>query len=246
MIYRSLYMDSASYIAAAGMKANLRALDIVSNNLANVNSPGFKQDSPFYRELQLAHGDLRGSAVAGTTTEFSAGTLRSTGNPLDLAINNPNGFFKIETQAGQGYTRNGSFSINEVDELVTQNGNRVLNDRDLPVLIQLDPNSNQEMVISPNGEISQGEVILGKISAVDFEDLSALKKLESQIFITDQQPVEMATPNIQQGVLEESNASAVSSMLDMVELQRMYDMNSKVISSVMGGINKAAIQAIAS
>jgi flagellar basal-body rod protein FlgF len=80
-------MDPATYIAAAGMKANMRSMDVIANNLANVETPGYKADSPFFRELIQSYGDLSGSAVAGVDTDFSAGSIKITGNPLDLAIN---------------------------------------------------------------------------------------------------------------------------------------------------------------
>ena len=237
-------MDPATYIAASGLKANLRALDIASNNMANVDSPGFKADEPFYRMLQKSYGDLSGSAVAGTMTDFTTGTFKQTGNPLDVAINGE-GFLTVRTPQGIGYTRNGSLTISTAGELVTQDGYQVLDNFDQPIPVAIDPSRANEVIINKNGEITIDEQRIGTLKVVDFEDKSQLTKLKDQIFVTDQQPTQVVAPMVEQGVVEQSNANAIKTMIDMVELQRMYDMNSKIVQNVMNQINRRAIADIA-
>ena len=238
-------MHSALYISKTGLSAQDTSLKTISNNLANVDSPGYKSDSPFYRMLQQSFGKLSGSAVAGTVTDHAAGTLRNTGNPLDLAINGE-GFFTVRTPAGVGYTRNGSFSLSPAGELVTQNGNQVLDPQGQPILLTLDPQMSNEVFINRNGDITVDETIVGRINIVNFADNTALTKLSDQIFTTNQQPQQVINPAVEQGFLEQSNASAIESMLQLVNLQRMFDMNSKTVNTVMNQINRSAITGIVS
>lgn len=236
-------MDPASYIAASGMKAQLRALNIASNNLANVESPGYKSDAPFYRMLQQSFGDLSGVAIAGTRTDFTAGSLKTTGNPLDLAINGE-GFFTVRTPAGLGYTRNGCFSISPAGELVTGDGFQVLDRNGLPIQIVRNPNAANQVIIGKNGEVNVDDQQVATLNIVRFDDLSQLSKLENQIFESTVQPQQAVTPNIEQGALEASNANTVSTMLNLVEIERMYDMSSRTIQTVMNTINRRAIAEI--
>lgn len=237
-------MDPASYIAASGLKANLRALDIASNNMANTESPGFKADSPFYRMLNASYGELSGSTVQGTATDFTTGSLRATANPLDLAINGE-GFFSVRTQAGVGYTRNGSFSISQAGELVTQDGFQVLDRNGRAIPVALDPSRSNEIVINKLGEISIDEITIGTLGIARFENLDSLNKQGNNMFTSSEQPQQMTTPIVEQGVIEGSNANPINTMLEMVELQRMYDMNSKTVQTLMANLNRRAIQEIA-
>ena len=238
-------MDPASYIAAAGLKANLRALDIASNNMANSQSPGFKADSPFYRMLNASYGELSGSTVQGTATDFRIGSFRTTSNPLDFAINGE-GFFTVRTPAGTGYTRNGSFSISQAGELVTQDGFQVLDRNGSPIPVALDPSKGNEIVVNKLGEISIDDVTIGTIGIVRFDNLNALEKQGDNMFTSNSQPQQMLTPTIEQGVIEGSNADPITTMLEMVELQRMYDMNSKTVQTLMANLNRRAVRDIVS
>lgn len=237
-------MDPASYIAAAGLKANLRALDIAANNMANTESPGFKADSPFYRMLDASYGELAGSTVEGTATDFRTGSLRATANPLDFAINGE-GFFTVRTQAGIGYTRSGSFNISQAGELVTQDGFQVLDRNGRPIPVAVDPSRGTELVVNKLGEISIDDLNIGTLGIARFDNLNSLSKQGNNMFTSTEQPQQMLTPSIEQGVIEGSNANPINTMLEMVELQRMYDMNSKTVQTLMANLNRRAIQDIA-
>lgn len=237
-------MDPASYIAAAGMKANLRSMDVIANNMANADTPGYKADSPFYRELRQAHGDLAGSTVAGLRTDFSTGSLQITENPLDMAINGQ-GFFTVRTPAGVGYTRNGSFNIGIGGELVTQDGYPVLDNQGQVIPVVLNPNQPNQLEVSRNGEVFIDEQRIAQLNVVSFADLNQLEKLQDQIFTTNQLEQPLVNAEVQQGAIEKSNASVMDSMMQMIEMQRLYEMNSKTIQSVMNSVNRQAIQTIA-
>jgi flagellar basal-body rod protein FlgF len=237
-------MDPATYIAAAGMKSSLRALDIAANNMANVNSPGFKADSPFYRELQQAYGTLSGSAIAGEYTDFRPGSMRMTENPLDLAINGE-GFFTIRTPAGDAYTRNGSFTISPAGELVTQDGYQVLDANGQPIAIALDPQRPNEVMINHSGDITIDEQPVATLGIVAFDDPAQMVKLEAMSFRTNQPARQVVNPMVEQGAIEQSNADAVATMLEMIDLQRMFEMNSKTVLTIMNQVNRQAIDGIA-
>jgi len=237
-------MDAASYIAASGMKSAYRAIEIATNNLANVTSPGFKADRPFYRLLQDQVEQLSGSRLAGTRTDHSPGSLKMTGNPLDLAIDGE-GFFAIRTGNGIRYTRDGNFTMTQAGELVTQEGNQVLDDRNQPIILTSQTGVPNEIAVSREGDVSVDGNITAKLGIYRFADQAALLKEGSLNFSTDAAPQRVVNPEIEQGVLEQSNVNAISAMIDLLEMQRIFDINQRTVYMVMNNINRKAITEIA-
>lgn len=238
-------MDSASYISATAMKAAYRALEVATNNLSNLNSPGFKADKPFYRILNEEADRLSGSAVMGTSTDFSVGPIRRTGAQLDVAIKGQ-GFFAVQTPAGIQYTRNGSFTIGQGGELVTMQGHPVLDQNNQQVYIATGPSPIEKITINQDGEIIIDNFVSSRIGVFSFDDPAGLRKEGDLHFTTDQPPQPVVNPELQQGALEESNVNAVSAMLELIELQRMFDFSYKSVSTTMNDINRQAISTIAS
>ena len=236
-------MDAASYIAAAGMKTSYEAVNVASNNLANANSPGFKADRPFYRLLQ-EQVELSGSRMAGTSTDFSAGTMKTTGNPLDLAIEG-DGFFSIRTPNGTQYTRNGNFSISQTGELVTQEGFAVLDNRGQTIPIIREAGAPNEVSISKTGEIMVDQQIVATLGIYRFDDTATLSKEGDLAWSTDSQPRTVANPMVEQGTLEQSNVNTIRAMLDLVEMNRVFEINQRTIRTLMNSINRRAITEIA-
>ncbi len=237
-------MDAASYIAASGMKSAYRAIEIATNNLANVTSPGFKADRPFYRLLQDQVEQLSGSRLAGTRTDHSPGSLKMTGNPLDLAIDGE-GFFAIRTGNGIRYTRDGNFTMTQAGELVTQEGNQVLDDRNQPIILTSQTGVPNEIAVSREGDVLVDGNITAKLGIYRFADQAALLKEGSLNFSTDAAPQRVVNPEIEQGVLEQSNVNAISAMIDLLEMQRIFDINQRTVYMVMNNINRKAITEIA-
>ena len=237
-------MDAASYIAASGMKSAYRAIEIATNNLANVTSPGFKADRPFYRLLQDQVEQLSGSRLAGTRTDHSPGSLKMTGNPLDLAIDGE-GFFAIRTGNGIRYTRDGNFTMTQAGELVTQEGNQVLDDRNQPIILTSQTGVPNEIAVSREGDVLVDGNITAKLGIYRFADQAALLKEGSLNFSTDAAPQRVVNPEIEQGVLEQSNVNAISAMIDLLEMQRIFDINQRAVYMVMNNINRKAITEIA-
>ena len=220
-------MANGVYIAVSGAQAELRRLDVVSNNLANNNTPGFKKDRVNFKEtlanafLDDSKQDKRFVEVAGTHTDMAPGPLRETGNPLDLALLG-DGFFKVQTPRGQRLTRGGTFMQNTQGQLVTTEGNLLLGMNDEPITI---PPNVSSPVINGTGKIIVGKETVGNLAIVEVKDVSNLKKEEAGTFATNPENIEPATNNTQvhQGYIESGNGDAVRMMITLVETQRHYD-----------------------
>jgi flagellar basal-body rod protein FlgF len=231
------------YISAEGAAAEAQRLEVIANNLANVDTPGFKQDVPTF-QARFAEAIQQGQAAAGdgsiddvgggvkiidVETDHSGGQLKRTGNDLDLAINGK-GFFHIRGDDGQQcLTRAGNFALDTQGRLVTQNGHR-------PVL---DQTGNEIVVapelpwsISPDGFISQagGLYALGMSQP---ESLDELIKVGNNLFepLGAVQPLSLAERNIRQGYLEMSGANPVRQMMAMIETTRAFEANTRMIQN---------------
>ena len=168
-------MGSDAYISASGAAARVRDLDVVSNNLANAGTPGYKRSESIFRSVfETSLRDARGRAVAGAPigafvktdfvgTDFAQGSAERTGSPLHAMIKGP-GFFVVDTPRGPRYTRSGNFGINRERQLATPRGDAILGESG-PIRI---PNGDAKIL--PNGQVtdSRGNVF-GRIKVVDFE-----------------------------------------------------------------------------
>lgn len=227
-------MNSGMYSAISGSVAAMKRLDIISNNLANVNTPGFKKDHMSFESL-LA-GPVNPPAVPQGSTadpilqreniyiDYGAGPVSQTGNPLDLAIDG-DGFFVVQTPDGQAYTRQGNFRLSADGTLVTADG--------LPVLGQGGPIRAQGSVIEIDykGVVTVDGTPSGTISVVDFPRPYALTKTDGARFVpADAQAApQAASGSIRQGHLEGSNVDSISEMVQMIETNRYFEACSKVI-----------------
>jgi flagellar basal-body rod protein FlgF len=236
-------MDPASYVAATGMKASFRALEIATNNLANANSTGFKADRPFYRILMDEAGKISGSVLAGTVVDFEPGTLKMTGNPLDLAINGE-GFFLVRTPNGTRYTRNGNFTININGDLTTQEGFAVLNSSGGGITLIRGPQAINQITVSRDGEVAVDKAIVGRIGVVTFANKNSLVKEGSVLFRTADPAQPMVNPNIEQGTIEQSNVNAIEAMLELIKINRAFEFNQKAVMTLMNTINRRAVSEI--
>ncbi|MBA4366059.1 MAG: flagellar hook-basal body protein [Desulfobacterium sp.] len=193
-----------------------RKLDIIANHLANSDTNGFKGDI-------LAFDDM---FKANLVTDHSQGDLKVTDNKLDLAING-NGFFKVQTQLGIQYTRDGNLTVDQNGTLVTQNGDPVLGNN-APIVIQ-----GTEIHISQAGEVIVDGDAIGNLDVVTFEDLTRLKKTDKSMFryegdagADEQIPQNVS---VEQGSLEKPNISTTIEMVEMIQTHRMYEAYQKMI-----------------
>ena len=192
-------------------------LDNIANHLANASTTGFKADILSFDEELQAH----------STVDFTQGDFRETGNVLDLALSG-DGFFKIQTQQGMRYTRNGTFSLNRDNILVTGNGDQVMGDSG-PISIQ-----GSNVQINENGEVLVDNSQVGKLSIVTFSSKENLIKEGESLFeytgeATDETGAETAL--VKQGSLEMPNTILVIEMTKMMETMRTYESYMKIIQT---------------
>lgn len=236
----------------------MEALDILSNNLANSNTGGFKLDREFYSLYQGAQS-LPANGQQTTTlpviqkgwTDFQQGLLTPTGNPLDLALAGK-GFFAVDGPSGPLYTRNGAFKLSPTGVLTTLDGYPVrgaspgADSNDKPGK-KIQTVSQNPLQISPDGTVMQDGQNLGRIQLVDFADSSVLNKVGSSYYrVAD--PKVKSTPaleaTVNQGKIENSNVAPAESAVRLVDLMRQYEMLQKAVS-VAADMNKQAIDQVA-
>lgn len=222
-------MDNTSYIALSGQTALWRQLDVVANNIANMNTPGFREQSPVFTSYMASTtsdtSTLRQQLAYvhdyGLETDTTSGPVDETGNPMDLAIQG-NGFFAINTADGTRYTRAGRFMLDASGQLVTSNGDTVLDSNDRPIVVA--PNEAKFMV-GEDGTVSTENGVIGKIKVVSFDNQQFLKRTSGALFepAPGQQPITPTTaPKVLQGSLEGSNVNSVVEMTRMIDVQRSY------------------------
>lgn len=211
------------------MSAAQRMLDVTANNLANVSTNAFKRDGLVFRDaLELSMnaggnpiGEISyGVVPEGEYTSFEMGSISKTGNPLDLAITDSKGAFKVEVGGGQyRYTRDGAFRLNEQNELVDRLGRRVMDDRDQPITLD-----GSKIEVQSNGEV----LVDGQPAAtVGVFDGTFVKQGQNLYVSTDARPNDQI--GIQGGAIEGSNVNAVEAMVQMITLSRTFDMAQKSV-----------------
>ena len=235
-------MDNAIYVGLSRQIILQRELDITANNLANVDTTGFKFESmlstqdPTTVRTSGKGPPLTFASPDGVARDYTQGALTQTGSPLDVGIDGK-GFFQIATASGPRYTRDGRFMLDPTGKLVTKDGDAVEGDGGD---IVLDPKKGQ-VTISENGSISQSGQIVGKLSTVTFDSLSALSKDGSNLYRNDSnltaQPT--TTTSLRQGMLEVSNVQPVSQITRLIEINRAYEAISTMMSSTASLANSA-------
>jgi flagellar basal-body rod protein FlgF len=241
-------MDPLTSMAASGLRSNLESLDLIANNLANVQTTGFKNDSEFYSLYAAAEAEgPRGSdpaqmpVIEKNWTDYSQGDLHQTGIPTDLAISGA-GFFTVAGPSGRLYTRNGTFQFTPSGRLVTSEGYPLLGFDGKP--IQLDP--TQTLDVTPEGSFLQAGALAGRIQPVTFKTMGDLSKQGASMYRFDgpDDSVSAASGLLLQGRLESSNVAVAGAAVRMVTVLRQFEMLQK---SILIGVemNTAAIQQVA-
>lgn len=235
-------MSSEIYMAAAGALAFEKRLDAVANNLANVNTVGYKRDEVSFRTYLLeASGeatavDIRSMesdaphfwiAVSGRT-DLSPGPFQKTEGRFDLAVNGP-GFFSVQAPEGVLYTRRGNFTLAADGTLVTTDGYPVLGDGGE---IRLDRRAAADFSVAEDGTVSVNGETLGRLRLVEFAPQD-LAKAGDGYFRAAPEAAETpaAQARVAQGFLEMSNVEAVRSMIELIEILRGYETFQRVMRS---------------
>jgi flagellar basal-body rod protein FlgF len=226
-------MQNALLVGLSRQMALRRELDVIANNVANLDTTGYKADGSLFEEYlsSAARGDQTDTHVSfvqdrGVWHDMSQGPIAHTGNPLDVAIDGKDAFLVVQTTNGERYTRNGTLQINAGGQLVTSDGDPVLGDSG-PITFQ--PNDHQ-VSISKDGTISvrEGKSNVdsqrGKLKLVKFDNLQQLQKDGSSTFTAPAgvTPQPTTTASVVQGAVEKSNVRGVVEMSRMIEITRSY------------------------
>jgi flagellar basal-body rod protein FlgG len=248
-------MYEGIFIAASGGNKQLKKLDVISNNLANLNSTGFKKDLLLFESVRPPFGDdpkneaarnvLLPPAtnnpetayvnIAGFSTNQSEGAFLKTGNQMDLALEGK-GFFEVQTPDGLRYTRKGSFRIDQQNRLVTQNGFPVMSQGGGPTVIDA---QGAPFTIDPDGLVSiksgQDSATVGQLKVIAFADETRLAKQGDGLFYKTDPKMAGTRPaetTFRQGFLENSNVSVMEEMGNMIQTLRGFEAYQTVIQSI--------------
>lgn len=260
-------MVKGLYTAYTGMVNEQKRLDILSNNLANADTNGYKKegttsqtfadelaikikDTSSYSISRRIGGMSMGVHIGETYTDYSEGNLKVTDNKTDFALDG-DGFFAISytDKAGNSsvkYTRDGAFVVNTAGYLVTKDGDFVLNRNDARngnVNGRIRVNPNLEITVDEFGNISQNGQVVANIGYVDFEDYNYLAKYGENMYdLVDGGTVIESEATVRQGIIESSNVNVVSEMVNMITISRAYQAGQKIINAVDETLDKAVNQ----
>ncbi len=224
-------MENTGYITLSRQLALQQKMDVISNNIANMSTNGYKSQHMVFAEYVMqpetgTPGDAMSMVMDyGQFKDISQGPMSVTGNPLDIAIEG-DGFFAVQTDNGVRYTRGGSFSLNADREIVTPAGLQVLDEGGNPIVI---PDNTDTIFVKANGSIGTeaGEIALLQIS--NFEDLQALEPEGNTLFRTNQSPIPAEQFQVVQGSIEESNVNPIEEMTAMIDVSRAYQMTMRIL-----------------
>lgn len=258
---RGFFMLKGLYTAHTGLKNEQNRLDIMTNNLANSSTIGFKKEGTtsqsfsdvFAYKIKDASVGLGNTARIGVNnlgvkigenyTDYNQGSFRVTDNTYDLGLSG-DGFFAIEytNKAGETstkYTRAGNFTLNKEGYLVTKDGDYVLSTNNTRIRL----NSLLDSKITNDGTIMQNDNAVAKIQVADFEDYNYLEKYGENLY----QPIEGAsltngTAEVKSGCLEMSNVQIVSEMVNLINITRAYETNQKIVQTYDQSLEIAVTQ----
>ena len=249
-------MENALLIGLSRQTTLERQLGVIANNIANVNTTGYKADQSLFEEFLTsgAHEDnfvgkdRKVSYVQdrGTYRDFTQGPLQQTGNPLDIAVDG-DAFMAVQTQGGERYSRDGNLQLNSQGQLTTVGGDLVLGTGG-PIIFQP---TDHDINVSPDGTItvveanSRTDTIRGKLRLVNFTDMQSLQKQGNNLYAAGAaaaQPDLKAT--VKQGYVEKSNVNSVAEMGRMIEVSRTYSQIANLLQQ-QGDLHKNAINQLA-
>ncbi|MCB0393019.1 MAG: flagellar basal-body rod protein FlgF [Bdellovibrionales bacterium] len=249
------------YTALSGAMAQDLRMETIANNMANVNTPGFKRDEQVFREYLTAYekqddviqvpkipasiesfyalqaGDRGYVDSAGTYTDQAQGSLRSTGNQLDVALEGE-GYFEVLTPQGIRYTRSGSFTLSPEGRLISKQGFPVLRrgeGAENPETRFIEIGNTTNITFSGNGSIFSNGAEVGALSVVNVSDQNALRKVGGLMYgLKENYQATVANvpnPSMRQGFLENSNVNIIQEMTDMIGATRVFESTQKAIQA---------------
>ena len=224
-------MENMANIGLSRQMVLRRQMDVIANNIANMNTHGYKRQHSMFQEylMDSGHGGRPLSYVVdyGVARDASAGDLEKTGNRLDLAISG-DGFFVVETDAGEMYTRNGRLHIDEEGRLVSSSGDPLLDvdGRELTIT-ELDA----EITVTGDGTVNGRLGRIGQLDIVTFEDTRSLTTVAAGLLRTDLPPIPAENAKVTQGMLESSNVEPILEITNLIEVQRSYQSTQRLLDT---------------
>ena len=223
------------YTSATGKTVMSKNLEVISRNLANVNTTGFKKNVSVFRTFMEKDSSVPGASLPRVEVNHSQGTTKGTGNKLDLAIHG-NGYFAMDSGEGKMYTRNGHFLLNGEMEIINDAGWKLNGENGV---IKLPRNAN-DITVNNQGDVLVDGVRISKINIVDFEDKNVLREAGNSAFRTNPgNRVDIAEDfELQQGFLETSNVSVIDEMVNMMANMRSFQANNNVSKTINQTLEK--------
>lgn len=254
------------YSSGSGMQTSITQMDVISNNLANVNTTAYKEKFNVFKsypeadlvrtddqEVETPMGSIdprpdigsmaMGSSSDGTYTNFQQGSLTNTDNPLDVALEGK-GFMAVQMPNGEeAYTRDGSFKLNSDNEIVTSSGRRILDTDGNPIQL---PDQMKGITITPDGNIFDAQhQQIAQLRVVQFENPQKTREMGENLYKQGENNPLIENPDdviIRQGTIERTNFSPVSQMTKMIEASRRYEMNARILQQHNSTLGQAISQ----
>jgi flagellar basal-body rod protein FlgF len=243
-------MDNTLYVGLSRQLTLQRSLDITANNLANIDTVGFKvetlmmQSDPLTPSVAPTTNPIDYVIDNGVSRNFAQGGIEQSGNPLDVAIDG-DGFFTVQTPNGNRYTRDGRLSLSAQNQLVDKQGDPVLSTNGSPITV--DP-TKPGVNISKDGTVSQTDPVtatvsvLGKIGVVRFPDRSVLTKEGANLYdAPGVTPTAATNGRVISGAVERSNVQAISEMTNLIAITRAYEQVSQMMTATQD-LSDSAVQ----
>lgn len=238
-------MDNAIYISLGRQQGKFRHLDVVANNVANVNTAGFKGQDVLFETFSVKAGNKRITYTndSATQSDVSQGELKVTNRQLDVAISGE-GYFTVNTPQGVRYTRAGNFVRAQDGSMVTPQGYTLLGQGNTPIVLQ---EEDFDITIREDGSVTAGpnNDARGTIQILEFQEQQALTRLGNGLYSSEEKPKPSQDFVLQQGMLESSNVNSVKEMTRMIGITRaaegaakiandLHDLRLRTISALSG------------
>jgi flagellar basal-body rod protein FlgF len=226
-------MENTSYAALSRQQVLKSKMQLIANNIANVSTPGYRGQNMVFKEyLSKPDAKLPGMSMVlnyGQYQNTDTGTIRQTGNPLDIALNGP-GYFGVTGPGNmEGYSKSGNLQISPEGELVTAVGYPVQGEGGGPINI---PDDATNIRIAKDGTISSDDGELGKIKIVEFSNEQDLRPMSNGLYVYEGAPNgEVENTELIQGALEDSNVNAIQEMSKMIEVSRYYQNTARMMQT---------------
>ena len=230
-------MDNTLFVGLSRQMTLRREMDVIANNIANLDTTGFKVESLMTAAEPVAPAMTQGGpkpvkfvTASGVARDFGQGALRRTDSPLDVAIEGQGLFHLRAADGSDRYTRDGRFQADPTGRITTQAGAPVLDDGGGEITV--DPEKGP-VTVAIDGTVSQGSQRIGKIAVVTFANLGALEKTGDNLFknTSNLQPAPAPDARLRQGMLEGSNVQAILEITRMVEVSRAYEQTARMMDS---------------